>query len=141
LPPGFCNLNAGGGEVQLQQNTSLYGLDLGYTFDFRRAKWFKLRPILEIGDAEISRYGSVSSQDINGIVGLNGDNRFYLQPGLTALVVAQAFFIGADVNLLVIPGVSDPEGIGENVSGTGTVLSTTRALVACTTHAQIGFRF
>ena len=141
LPAGFCNLNAGGGEVELQQSTSLYGLDLGYTFGFRRAKYLKLRPILELGDAEISRYGSVSSQDVNGLAGVNGDNRFYLQPGLTALIVVDAFFIGVDLNLLVVPGVKDPEGVSENVSGTGTLSTSTRVLAACTTHAQIGFRF
>jgi hypothetical protein len=141
LASGFCSTADGGGEVELEQNTSLYGLDIGYTFKFRSAKWFRLRPILEIGDAEITRTGSVSSQEVNGIVGLNGDNRFYLQPGLTALFVVQAFFAGIDANLLVVPGVTDPEGVTENVSGTGTLTSTTRALAAFTGHLQVGFRF
>jgi hypothetical protein len=141
LAPGFCSVADGGGEVELQQSTSLYGVDLGYTFRFASAKWFKLRPIVQIGDAEITRTGSVSSQEVSTIAGLNGDNRFYVQPGLTALFVAQAFFAGIDANVLVVPGVTDPDGVSENVSGTGTLTSTTRALVAFTGHLQIGFRF
>jgi hypothetical protein len=141
LGPAFCSVADGGGEVELQQSTSLYGLDIGYTFGFASAKWFKLRPILQIGDAQITRTGSVSSQEVNGIAGLSGDNRFYLQPGLTALVVVESFFAGIDANLLVVPGVTDPEGVVENVSGTGTLTSSTRALLAFTGHLQVGFRF
>lgn len=143
LPAAFCNLGAGGGEVQLNQHASLYGLDLGYTFGFARAKFFKLRPLLELGDLEIARTGTVSSQTLTSgpLAGLRSDNAFYLQPGLTAFLTVDALFLGVDANLLLVPSVVDIDGITPNVAGTGNLASSSRTLAAFTAHAQVGFRF
>jgi hypothetical protein len=143
LPPGFCTLASDGGEVELKQRASLYGVDLGYTLGFPRLSFLKLRPLVQIGDAQITRTGSVTSQDItNGaLAGLRSENSFYLQPGLTAFVTAESFFLGVDANLLIMPSVTDIDGVTSNAAGTGNLASSTRPLAAFTSHAQIGFRF
>ena len=55
-------------------------------------------------------------------------NSLYLEPGVTGLVKIGTFLIGADANLLVLPGFTDNSG---NKS-TDT---------AFTIHGQVGVRF
>jgi len=143
LPSTFCGAATSGGEVQLSQRASLYGVDLGYTLAIPRVKFLKLRPLVQLGDIEVTRTGSVTSQDVtNGaLAGLRSDNRFYLQPGLTLLLTVEAFFLGVDANLLIVPGITDLDGVTANAAGTGSLATSSRTLAAFTSHAQIGFRF
>jgi hypothetical protein len=141
LPSSFCSAVAG--EVSLSQMTVLYGVDLGYTLTVPRARFLKFRPILELGDAQITRTGSVAMSDITTgpLAQYRSANSFYLQPGLEVFLTVSGFFVGADANLLLMPSVTDIDGASNNNDGTGNLLVSKRTLAAFTTHAQIGFRF
>jgi hypothetical protein len=143
LPPSFCNLGAGGAEVELQQQAVLYGVDLGYTVGFKGAKIFKLRPLVQLGDTEITRTGSVGAQDLTtgALAALRSENSFYVQPGLTAMLTVESFFLAADANLLIVPGVLDVDGVAGNAAGTGTLTTSTLTFASFAAHAQVGFRF
>jgi hypothetical protein len=143
LPAAFCQ-NLGGAEASISQMTVLYGIDLGYTISFPRVQWFKLRPMLELGDAELTRNGTVGASDItNGSLSpYRSSNSFYLQPGLEAFLTTSGFFIGADVNLLVITSLVDVDGASVSEDGAIGALSTSsHSFIAVTAHAQVGFRF
>jgi hypothetical protein len=142
LPAGFCTTLPG--EVSLAQRSVLYGADLGYSWSVPRVRVLKLRPMLELGDAAVSRTGTLGSSDLTTTPSLSPDrqeNRFYLQPGLTLLLVVDAFVLGVDANLILIPGVVDLEGVGASADGSGNLLTSQRTFVAFTTHGQMGFRF
>jgi hypothetical protein len=141
LPPSFCTAMAG--EVSLSQMSVLYGIDLGYTLTIPRARFLKFRPLLELGDTEITRTGTVIDSDVTAgtLSQYHSVNSFYAQPGLLVFVTTSGFFIGADVNLLVIPGVLDITGAFANADGSGNLSTEKRTLVAFTSHAQVGFRF
>jgi hypothetical protein len=141
LAPAFCTQDAA--EVSISQMTVLYGVDLGYTLSFPRAKFLKIRPILELGDSELTRSGSVGASDITmgTLSQYRSANAFYLQPGLEVFLTASGFFIGADANLLVMPSITDIDSASTIGNGPGSLTAATRAFVAFTAHAQVGFRF
>ncbi len=142
LSSTFCN--AGAGEVSLGQRAVLYGGDIGYTLTVPRAKFFKIRPLVQLGDAEITRTGTLGPSDITTAPGLSqyrSTNNFYVQPGVTAFVTTEGFFIGADVNLLILPSVVDLAGVTATPSGGDLLTTDTHALFSFTAHAQLGFRF
>jgi hypothetical protein len=141
LPATYCG--AGIGEVSLSQMSVLYGVDLGYTLSIPRVKYLKIRPLLELGDTEITRSGNVGASDVTAgaLSQYHSVNSFYAQPGLLVFLTVSGFFIGADANLLLVPGVLDITGAGANMDGTGNLTTEKRTFVAFTTHAQIGFRF
>jgi len=142
LPSTYCT--ALPGEVSLSQTSVLYGVDIGYTWSWPHAPFLKLRPIVEMGDAEIMRTGTIGQEDITAAPSLaayRSENGFYAQPGLTVLLVADAFLLGIDGNVLLIPGVLDIEGVNPSADGSGNLAVSRRTLVAGTAHAQIGFRF
>jgi hypothetical protein len=129
-------LHAGKTEAAVKQGSALYGADLGYTFAFTSGKYLKLRPILQLGDVQITRSGSLSSQELTG-----NYSGFYLQPGFVALLTVNAFYVGVDVGLLIVPGASDLEGVTENAADTASLVTSRRSLAAFTSHGQLGFRF
>ena len=94
-------------------HTVMYGLDLGYNF---KIAILTIRPLLGIGNFVVSSSPSSGSE-----------NNLYLEPGVTALVSLGTLFVGADANLLVLPGINGPTG-----SSTET---------AFTVHGQVGVRF
>jgi hypothetical protein len=140
LPASYCGLS---GETSLSQMSVLYGLDLGYTLSVPRVKYLKIRPLLELGDTEITRSGNVLDSDLTAgaLSQYHGVNSFFAQPGLLVFVTASGFFVGADDNLLLIPSVLDITGASANTDGSGNLLTEKRTLVAFTSHAQVGFRF
>jgi hypothetical protein len=138
LPATFCN--AGTGEVSLSQYADLYGVDLGYTF---KRSVFKIRPVVGVGDTEITRTGSVGTESITAppLAQYRSANTLYVQPGVTVLLAVGSFLAGANANLLVIPNVVDISGVTPNMDGTSSVTTTKATFVAFTVHAQVGFRF
>ena len=107
----------GGSQSVLGQNVSLntlmYGLDLGYNF---KVAILTIRPLLGIGNFTVS-------SNVGGSA-----SKLYLEPGLTGLVSFGTLFVGADANLLVLPGIHDSGGN-----------QTTET--AFTLHGQVGVRF
>lgn len=105
----------GGGSVDF--SSTLYGLELGYSI--KAIPMLTLRPQLGIGNASLtSSVGSFSASSSN----------LYLEPGVTALVPLGLLYVGADVNLLLLPGVDQ----GDADSKTFTSLSI---------HGQVGVQF
>jgi len=107
----------GGSETVLGQSVSahtlMYGLDLGYNI---KVAILTIRPLLGLGNFTVSTSpGGASASNL------------YLEPGVTGLLSFGTLIVGADANLLVLPGINTPTG------------STTET--AFTIHGQIGARF
>ena len=107
------------------------GVELGYGFRFLRGL-LTLRPQVGLGDA----WFSVSATGLQvgpGTVqaGSTVADNFYVEPGVMLLISFGTVYLGADVNLLILPGVGEDEG--------GNPTSTTE--VGFTTHAQVGVKF
>jgi hypothetical protein len=94
-------------------HTVMYGFDLGYNF---KIAILTIRPLLGIGNL------TVSSSPSSG-----NESNLYLEPGVTALVSLGTLFVGADANLLVLPGINTPTG--------------SQTETAFTVHGQVGVRF
>ena len=107
----------GGSQSVAGQNVSLnslmYGVDLGYDF---KIAILTIRPLLGLGNFTVSSNLGGSSSNL------------YLEPGVTGLVSFGTLFVGADANLLVLPGID--EGGGNHTTET-----------AFTLHGQVGVRF
>lgn len=101
------------GTFESKYSSTLLGVELGYSIT--AIPRLTIRPQLGIGNAAFS-FGDLSSSHL------------YLEPGVTALVSLGLLYIGADLNLLAIPGVDR----GSNDSKTFT---------AFTAHGQIGVQF
>jgi len=108
---GSANIAPG---ASISAHSVLYGIEAGYGFTL--VDILTIRPQLGIGNLTITA-ASVSASNL------------YLEPGVTALVsLGEPWFVGGDVNLLVLPGISNGEG--------GTTTDT-----AFTLHAQVGVKF
>jgi hypothetical protein len=112
VPPGPTT---GTGGLSVTEHTLMYGADLGYNF---KIALLTLRPLLGIGNFTVSHSGDAGSGNASNL---------YLEPGLTALVTLGIMYVGADANLLVLPGVSQ---------GSGNTTET-----AFTLHGQVGVVF
>jgi hypothetical protein len=111
-PPG----PGGTGAISFTEHTLMYGGDLGYNF---KIALLTLRPLLGIGNFTVSHSGDGTSGNASNL---------YLEPGLTALVTLGIMYVGADANILVLPGISQPDG--------GSKTET-----AFTLHGQVGVVF
>ena len=105
--------NVPGGSIS--EHAFMYGLDLGYNF---KIAILTLRPLLGIGNFTVSHSGEEGSGSASNL---------YLEPGLTALVSLGILYVGADANILVLPGISQGNG------------NTTET--AFTAHGQVGVVF
>ncbi len=107
----------GGSETVLGESVSahtlMYGVDLGYNI---KVAILTLRPQLGLGNFTVSTSPGGGSA-----------SNLYLEPGVTGLLAFGTFIVGADANLLVLPGINTPTG------------STTET--AFTLHGQVGLRF
>jgi hypothetical protein len=102
--------------VSVSEHTLMYGVDLGYNF---KISILTIRPQLGLGNFTLTSSGGGQSTSVNNL---------YLEPGVTGLVSLGTLFVGADANLLVLPGIPQPDG----GKGTNT---------AFTLHGQVGVRF
>jgi len=97
----------------------MYGFEAGYGTVLVNV--VTLRAQVGIGNfTQTVDLGSMSSDNSN----------LYLEPGITALVSLPfgGLFVGADANVLVLPGVKDATGQSQTVT-------------AFTVHGQIGYKF
>jgi hypothetical protein len=101
-----------------------YGLEGGYGFHL--IEILTIRPQLGLGNISFT-----SKAEGSGLTFEDTKGYLYLEPGVVALVSLGGLFVGADANLLVIPGV-------EERSGTTTESKT---YTAFTLHGQVGFKF
>jgi hypothetical protein len=105
--------------VSTSEHAFLYGVDVGY--GTKLVDLITLRGQLGVGNFSVNYTGF-------GNVTLNN---LYLEPCLTGLVGLGIFFVGADVSLIVLPGINDPAG-----SSSGSSWDT-----AFTAHGQLGVTF
>jgi hypothetical protein len=93
---------AGGGSVS--SHAFMYGIDAGYGFHILM---LTIRPQIGIGNLTLA--GSVQSDSSSPSVS-SSDSHLYLQPGVVGLVNVGLLYVGADVNVLLIPGVDQGNG-------------------------------
>lgn len=103
---------------KVQTASTLLGLELGYSIKLIRV--LTLRPQLGIGNVTFS--SSVGNVD--------GDSKskLYLEPGVTGLFSLGLLYVGADLNVLLIPGVER-------------ALQDSKTYTSFTAHGQIGIQF
>jgi hypothetical protein len=112
-----------GAGVTFKDHTFMYGVEGGYGFTL--IDILTIRPQIGIGNATFS--SSVSGSGSSGATSVDfsgggSKSNLYLEPGVTALISLGGFFVGADANLLVFPGLDNSK-------------------VAFTLHGQVGFKF
>jgi hypothetical protein len=94
-------------------SSTLLGVEAGYSIT--AIPHLTLRPQLGIGNASFS-FGDLS------------ESHLYLEPGVVGLVTLGLVYVGADLNLLAVPGID--QGGGD-----------TKTYTAFTIHGQIGIQF
>ena len=100
-----------------------YGIEAGFGLTLLA---LTIRPQVGLGNISFS-----SSVDGSGLSVSNSN--IYVEPGVTGLIsLGGTFFIGIDLNALIIPGVSSPTLVDPNASSTYT---------AFTAHGQLGVKF
>jgi hypothetical protein len=105
--------------ISSSEHALLYGVELGY--GTKLLDLITLRGTLGVGNFAVSYTG----------VGNTTLNNLYLEPCFTALVSLGIFFVGADISLIVLPGIGDPAN--QNASSSWDT--------AFTAHGQIGLTF
>jgi hypothetical protein len=101
------------GNISTTFSSTLLGVEAGYSIT--AIPHLTLRPQLGIGNAAFS-FADVSQSHL------------YLEPGFVALITLGLLYVGADVNLLAIPGID--QGGGD-----------TKTYTSATIHGQIGIQF
>jgi hypothetical protein len=105
--------------VTASEHSFLYGLEAGY--GVKLLGLVTLRGQIGVGNFTVEYTG----------IGPASLSNLYLEPGLTALFSLGLWYIGADVNVLVLPGISDPlEPRAPSSWAT-----------ALTAHAHVGIKF
>jgi hypothetical protein len=101
----------------ISAHSVLYGIEGGYGTSLGP---LTLRGQLGVGNFTISESGALSGTNSN----------LYLEPGVTALLTFGMLLVGADANVLVLPGVNNPLPPGDSSWD-----------AAFTVHAQAGIKF
>jgi hypothetical protein len=104
--------------ISTSEHAFLYGVELGY--GTKLLDLITLRGQLGVGNFSVN-YTGVGNVTLNNL---------YLEPCFTGLVSLGIFFVGADISLIVLPGINDP------ASNSGSSWDT-----AFTAHGQIGVTF
>jgi hypothetical protein len=114
----------GGSSLSVSEHSLLYGIEAGYGM---KLSIVTLRAQLGVGSAKVT---VSNSEQIAGFSGGGGGSQssLYLEPGVTAMVSLGTWFVGADINALVLTGLKDTS----NQSSTDTAL---------TWHGQVGATF
>lgn len=102
------------GVVTSQYSSTLIGLEVGYSITL--GPKVLIRPQLGIGNASFA-FSDAASQ-----------SHLYLEPGVTALLLLGNLYLGADANILAVPGIEQGD-------------RGTRTYASLTAHGQIGLRF
>ena len=101
------------GTISSSYSSTLLGVEAGYSIT--AIPHLTLRPQLGVGNASFS-FGELSQSHL------------YLEPGVVGLVKFGLLYVGADLNLLAIPGID--RGAGD-----------TKTYTAFTVHGQVGIQF
>jgi hypothetical protein len=103
---------------QVSEHALLYGIEAGYGFTMLD-KLLTIRPQVGLGNATFTVSGNTNLANASAS---NSNSNLYLEPGVTGLVSLGGWFVGADVNLLFLPGMDN-------------------TTTAFTLHGQVGLKF
>ena len=92
----------GGGSIS--SHAFMYGIDGGYSFHILM---LTIRPQIGIGNLTLS--GSEQADSASASLSVS-ESHIYVQPGVTGLVTFGVVYVGAELNVLVIPGVDQGDG-------------------------------
>jgi hypothetical protein len=120
------NQTVGGSSFSESVHSTQYGVEAGYGLTLLSI--LTLRAQLGIGNFTVTGSGGGQVAGVSG-GGSSSESSLYLEPGVTAMVSLGMWFVGADVNALVLTGLKD-ESTGNS--------STKSAL---TFHGQLGLTF
>jgi hypothetical protein len=84
----------------VSDHTLMYGIEAGYGFTL--ADILTIRPQIGIGNFTVTASDNVSGLVSGGASSSNSN--LYLEPGVTGLISLGGWFVGADANLLFLPG-------------------------------------
>jgi hypothetical protein len=116
-PPPLPNAILGGSPPKVSTHSLMYGVEAGY--GGKLLELLTLRAQVGIGNfTNTVDVGSAS----------NSNNNLYVEPGVVGLLGLGSFFVGADANVLILPGLKDYTG-------------TTNTDIAFTFHGQVGYKF
>lgn len=117
----------GGSQNGIGVHTAQYGFQVGYNFGI---PFITIRPQVGFGNLTIS----AGSGTVDGVpVPSQSYNSFWLEPGVVGIITLGIYFIGADINALMV--TSYPTGVNSE-GGT-----TTGFKAAMTAHGQVGLTF
>jgi hypothetical protein len=102
----------------VSETSVLYGIEAGY--GTKLLDLITLRGQLGLGNLTIS--SNISGTSSNG-------SNLYLEPGVLAEISVGMILVGADANVLLLPGVADPVSGGSSWKA------------AFTAHGQVGVKF
>lgn len=106
--------NPGGGSAtSINVHSLMYGGELGYNISLAI---LTIRPQIGLGNFVLSATNA------------NDATNLYVEPGVTGLISLGTFFVGADANALILPGIKQADGS----TGTST---------GFTLHGQVGVKF
>ena len=120
----------GSSENGLSAHTAKYGLQVGYNLGI---PFITIRPQVGFGNLSISYSGSSSGVGAMSGVSPESQNSLWIEPGVVGLITLGIFFVGADINALMVtkyPETLNPDG------SWGTSFK-----VALTAHGQLGLTF
>jgi hypothetical protein len=89
----------------ISSHAFMYGIDGGYSFHFLM---LTIRPQIGIGNLTLSGSGTATGSSSSSVS--DSDSHLYLQPGVTGLLTFGVVYVGAEVNVLIIPGVDQGDG-------------------------------
>lgn len=103
-------LSGPGTDGSVTTHTTLLGLEVGYSY---HVSLLTIRPQLGFGDAQITTLGAYQPDAITTSSLPNytvTNTRFYLEPGIVALINIGIVYVGADANILVITDANTQDG-------------------------------
>jgi hypothetical protein len=114
----------GGTTLSESEHSLLYGIEAGYGLTL--VDILTIRPQLGIGNYTLTGSASGSGPGVSVNTPSQSKSNLYLEPGVTGLVSLGMWFVGADANLLFLPGFD----VGPSYD----------SKVAFTLHGQVGIK-
>jgi hypothetical protein len=125
------------GSTLTATNALQVGAEAGYGVTF---SILTIRPQLGVGNISFNDSVETATPDHGAQSNSDTIGYFYLEPGVVGLVSFGLFYVGADVNLLILPNTG-AEHV-QYLSSQGPVISQGNGSAASlTAHAQVGVRF
>jgi len=110
--PDYSGSNPTG---SVSAHTLMYGVEAGWGFQL--IEILTIRPQVGLGNATFSFSG-----DTTGVAYENSPSKLYVEPGVTGLLSLGTLFVGADANVLLMPGLEQSNAV-------------------FTAHGQVGVKF